>query len=232
MKKCILLLLLAVGFSKGYAQIKSGTVAYNVTVTENRDSQLEKMMLSMNSNFYSIIKEFKFLLKFNKEKALFVKEEKMYSDDEAAKMGAVKISFSGNFLTKRDTVYREGSSRAIGDYIVKKEIVRNWTLLNETKLIDNYLCYKAITENIVINKEKTFRHPIIAWYCPQIPFPFGPLGYGNLPGLILELHTKDAVYGAKKINLNTNDCDIEELKKYNGIEEEELNRLIEKKNSN
>ncbi|UQD55252.1 GLPGLI family protein [Flavobacterium sp. K5-23] len=231
MKIYTLLLLFMVVVSSN-AQLKGGVVNYSVTVTENKDSQLEKMMLSMNVNFYSVIKEFDFKLKFNKEKSLFVKEKKMYSDDKAAELGDVKINYSGRVLTKKDSIYREGSSIGIGDYIEKKGVVDNWILLNETKLIDNYLCYKATTENIVVHKEKTFRHPITAWYCPQIPFPYGPLNYGNLPGLILELQTKDAVYGAKTIQLNVNDTVIEELKKYRVIEEEELNDLIEKKNSN
>lgn len=232
MKKSIVALLLFVGFINGHAQVKSGVVAYSVVVTENKDSQLEKMMLSMNSNFYSIIKEFEFSLKFNKDKALFLQEEKMYSDEAAAKLAAAKISFLGNVLTKKDTVYREGASRTIGNYIVKKQNVKNWTLSNESKLIDNYLCYKATTENIVVNKDKTFRHPIIAWFCPQIPFPFGPAGYGGLPGLILELQTKDAVYGANKIQLSQDDSIIAELKRYKILEETQLNELIENKNSN
>lgn len=227
-----IVLLLVILFNVSNAQVKSGIVTYSVTVTENKDSQLEKMMVSMNENFYSVIKEFDFRLKFTKEKSLFVKEKKMYSDDNAAELGDVKINYSGRVLTKKDSVYREGSSRGIGDYIEKKGVVKSWTLFNETKLIDNYLCYKATTENIVVNKEKTFRHPITAWYCPQIPFPYGPLNYGNLPGLILELQTKDAVYGAKAIQLNVSDIVIEELKKYRVLEEEELNDLIEKKNSN
>ncbi len=231
MKKYILLFLV-LNFYYSNSQIKSGVVTYGVVVTENKESNLEKMMLSMNANYYSITKEFDFQLKFNKEKALFVKVEKLYSDDQAAKIGSVKIGFTGNYLIKKDTVFKEGTSFGIGDYIVKKPMIKNWTLLNETKLIDKYVCYKATTENVVSNSNNTFRHPIIAWYCPEIPFSFGPIGYGGLPGLILELQTKDAVFGVKEMQMSTNNCEIKELKKYRIFEEEELNVLIEKKNSN
>lgn len=227
MRKYILLLFIILcGVSN--AQIKSGVVSYSVTVTENKDSELEKMMLAMNANYYSIFKEIEFVLKFNKENALFVKTEKMYSDNNAAEMCGGKIDFIGKLLIVKDTLFQESNLGRIGDFIIKKEINKSWVMVNETKLIDNYICYKATTENIVVNGVGTFRHPIIAWYCPQIPFPFGPLGYGSLPGLILELQTKDAVFGVKSIQLNKNDCTIGELKKYKIIEEAELNKLIDK----
>jgi GLPGLI family protein len=231
MKKYFLISLLILCFSN-YGQIKSGIVTYGVTVVEDKDSQIDKLMLSMNVNYYSIIKEFDFTLKFSSDKALFSETEKMYSDTEASNLGKVKINYLGRSLIKNDTIYSEGTSRSIGNYISKKKVIKDWILLNETKLIGNYKCYKATCDDIVVNKINTFRHPIIAWYCPEIPFPFGPLGYGGLPGLILELQTKNGVYGAKKIQLNTDGISIENLKAYRVLEIEKLNELIEKKNSN
>lgn len=232
MKKIYILAIIIATLNDVNAQIKSGLVSYNVTVSENKESELEKMILSMNSNFYSVIKEFEFSLLFSKEKALFSKVDKLYSDDNAAKFGHIKIGFLGNNLMVKDSIYSEGFSRGIGNYIKKQVRNKDWILLNETKLIDNYLCYKATTEHIVVNEVKTFRHPIIAWYCPEIPFSYGPLGYGGLPGLILELQTKDGVFGANKIQLNAFDIVIDDLKAYKIIDERELNELIEKKNSN
>jgi GLPGLI family protein len=231
MKIFFLTTLLLLCFSN-YGQIKSGIVTYGVTVIEDKDSQIDKLMLSMNANYYSIIKEFDFALKFNSEKALFIKVEKMYSDDAAADMGNVKIRFNGNSMIRNDSVFSEFSSRKIGDFIVKNELNKNWTLKNESKLIGAYKCFKAITEEVVITKETTFRHPITAWYCPEIPFLYGPLGYGGLPGLILELQTKNGVYGVKKIQLSQTVIEIENLKKYKIIQREELNKLIEEIHSN
>jgi GLPGLI family protein len=70
-------------------------------------------------------------------------------------------------------------------------------------MIDGYLCYKA-TSVLVRNNgvHGLFKFPIIAWYTPAIPIPFGPLGYGNLPGLILELQERNILYGITKIKLN------------------------------
>ena len=52
-----------------------------------------------------------------------------------------------------------------------------------------------------VNSKGKFVHPVIAWYCPEIPYKFGPAGYGGLPGMILELQEKNNVFGAIKIEL-------------------------------
>ena len=59
----------------------------------------------------------------------------------------------------------------------------------------------------------TFNHPVVAWFCPDLPYSFGPNGYCGLPGLILELQIRNGVYGVKRIDFNTKDSfDMRELK--------------------
>jgi GLPGLI family protein len=231
MKKKYIILLALILINYSFSQINCGFVKYRVKVIEKNDSQLEKMMLSMNPNFYSIVSELDFELKFNKEKSLFKIMDKLYSDENAAKMAQVKINFIGIILTKNDSLFREGTSLQIGNYVVAKENKMNWVLENETKMIDSYLCYKATSEDIVNNGEGIFKNPIIAWYCPKIPFPFGPLGYGGLPGLVLELQTTNAVYGAKEFLFNPSNFTIENLKRYKVYSEKELDDLFIKKNT-
>ena len=79
----------------------------------------------------------------------------------------------------------------------------HWRIIStETKKIDNYTCYKATTEYVVTNPKGTFKHPVVAWFCPEIPISHGPNGYGGLPGLILEIQIRKTLLGAiKKSNL-------------------------------
>ncbi|MDI1316716.1 GLPGLI family protein [Flavobacterium sp.] len=212
------------------SQIKSGTVSYGVTVIENKDSKLDELMLSMNANYLTITKEFEFTLTFNSKESFFLKTEKLYSDEDASKMGILKIGFHGNILQKNDSLYKETSLERIGNFIVKKEILKGWVISAETKFIDQYKCYKATNEIVVINPKGTFKHPVTAWFCPQIPFAFGPNGFGALPGLILELQTKDAVFGTKKIILSNDTIVLKtKLKNYKAITDQEIEKLIEKK---
>jgi GLPGLI family protein len=69
-------------------------------------------------------------------------------------------------------------------------------------MIDSYLCFKATADLNIKNSSGIFKRKIIAWYCPKIPFSYGPKGFGNLPGLILQLQERNVIFGAKKINLN------------------------------
>lgn len=47
------------------------------------------------------------------------------------------------------------------------------------------------------NSKKENKFNIIAWFTTEIPASYGPLGYGFLPGLILELKQGPITYSFK-----------------------------------
>ena len=101
---------------------------------------------------------------------------------------------------------------------------------NETKEIQGLLCFKAISVKTIINTSGTFKFPIVAWYCPKIPLSFGPNGFGNLPGLILELQVRNVLFGVKKIDLNqTKEPVLLSMKDYKIVTEKELEEIMQKK---
>jgi len=69
---------------------------------------------------------------------------------------------------------------------------QDWILTEETKKIDQYVCYKAVLNN----SEKR----VEAWYTNEIQTALGPKGYG-LPGLILELKEGKRNVSFHKIDL-------------------------------
>ena len=105
--------------------------------------------------------------------------------------------YSGICYQFENAIYSETFSLGKG-IMLKDELKKNWELHNETKMIDGYLCYKATNINRVENGIKVFNHPVTAWYCPKLPYSYGPNGYSNLPGLILELQVRNVVFGLKK----------------------------------
>lgn len=135
-------------------------------------------------------------------------------------------NYSGIVFNCNDSIFKQSS--LLGKNIYSKEASKkNWELHNDTKLIDNYLCYKATTIYKVSNGDKIFNHPVIAWYCPALPYKFGPNGYGNLPGLILELQVRNVLFGITKIDLKTDiELDLSSLKKAKILTEEELEKKL------
>lgn len=61
----------------------------------------------------------------------------------------------------------------------REPVIKNWKLVDETKVINTITCKKA---------EVTFKgRNWIAWYSPEIPFPYGPMKFSGLPGLIIKI---------------------------------------------
>ena len=89
--------------------------------------------------------------------------------------------------------------------LIKRELNQiKWKLLNETKQIDRYNCFKAqlIYSNELLGYNKNM--VIEAWYTPEISIPFGPIHFEGLPGLILELELGRNVYYVTSIKFNSN----------------------------
>lgn len=71
-----------------------------------------------------------------------------------------------------------------------------WEIQNVTKKILGYDCFQAISSY----QSK----PIVAWFATEIPISNGPLEYGGLPGLILELKIWDNMSIFKAIEIYSN----------------------------
>ncbi len=70
---------------------------------------------------------------------------------------------------------------------------KEWTITEESKVIDGYTCYLATIDKLNDKKVK-------AWYTKEIPVTHGPKGFNGLPGLILEI--EDVIYLWKAIKID------------------------------
>ncbi len=104
---------------------------------------------------------------------------------------------------KKDKVIRQREFEGEYRLIHSKFNHHQWKLINEKRIIKGLICYKAITTFTYETLTETLVEPVVAWYCPTIPFPYGPVGYTGLPGLILELDNGRATFYAIQIKLNT-----------------------------
>jgi len=80
----------------------------------------------------------------------------------------------------------------------------DWTIVNESKIIMDYKCYKATAKIKDVNKEDKLSPPSIAWFCPDLNYNGGPTPYASLPGFILELESEKIKFTATKVEIKKN----------------------------
>lgn len=230
MKINFLTILLILTNSFCNSQVSNGVLEYKVLFHENEE--LSNGMLSSyykkavdNAEFVS------FILKFDNNKMLFSVDDSALIDDHDTKMTIAFSGVNGDFYKERDSIftYYEFSSIEFGDIILKTNRNVSWELVNETKVINEFACYKAEGKYFFDNGIKQFEKTVIAWYCPSIPISFGPKGYGGLPGLILELQEDNVHFGVSKIKLNIESVSIKKPTKGLIIDEPMFNEMVKKK---
>jgi GLPGLI family protein len=112
-------------------------------------------------------------------------------------------------------------------YLIEKKINDNWIInQNDTLTINGFKCFKATTfEELENSKGLRITNEVVAWFTPQIPFQFGPNGYGNLPGLIMQLTSNRVSFFAKNIIFD-NIFEINVLSKGVRIKEDDFMKLL------
>ncbi|WP_084696446.1 GLPGLI family protein [Maribacter thermophilus] len=182
-----------------FAYSQEGVVEYHsiyydvATIKKDKDFA-RKLALEIN--------DMKYVLRYNTKESFFEELPHAPHDEFMAKI-ASGIAFSDRSWyqdAKKNTAYR---NKKIKDsmYIVSfNDRMNGWTLHNETKSIGGYTCYKATQHHVQYYTENEFT--IEAWYTPEIPVPYGPSGFGGLPGLILQLERSHIIIVADKVTLN------------------------------
>lgn len=226
--KLVYLLLLLSSIS-GLSQIKNGTIEYSINIEMLEGLKENGPFKRMYTEAVNNAKTLRFNLVFNRENSVFSLNKGLVVGEENNTQSAIIASgYKGIVYQSKMTSYSE-IEKGFGNYLLINEPIE-WILTNETKKIEGFLCYKATAVKMVINSSGTFKHPIIAWYCPKIPLSFGPNGYGKLPGLILELQVRNVLFGIKKMNLNLiKDPELTKMKDYKIVTEKELEEIMEKK---
>jgi len=172
--------------------------------------------------------EKQYALTFNKKECIYEQQEQLEKPENPAEGDiAFVVSFSGegkkyiNIKEQKMIVEDEifGKEFLIVETLVKPD----WKLINETKKIGEYNCFKAELVVPVSEKQKQIyqdylkreeRKPglfkmeepvdivITAWYTPEIPISFGPNNQWGLPGLILEINDTVNIILCTKVTLS------------------------------
>jgi len=183
-----------------------------------------------------------YFLSFNREESIYKEEEVLAAP--APSSGGISITVSNGSDIRYKNIKEQryvNANEIYGKAFLIKDSIKpiNWKLVNETKNIGNYTCFKAefsetytaktiSSEGKVeeVEKERT----TTAWYTPQIPLSHGPEDFQGLPGLILEINDGELTLVCSKIILNPEkEIEIKEPKKGKEVNQEEYDAIIQKK---
>jgi GLPGLI family protein len=215
MKTSYFIIFLIATFSHCFGQNYSyGSLYYKTTV--GYDDWFNSLPKYMQEEYIKDKESEEYLLTFNKNASNF----KLITDLN-------NNSNSLYYSTTNDTcISKYVDDPEFGKLIIKDCKKIKWDLKNETKIISGFKCFKAESHYEQKNGDKIFNIKLIAWFCPSIPVPFGPFGYGGLPGLILELQERNVVYGIYKIDF-TKKQEIKMGEKGKIITKNEYSRMIQ-----
>lgn len=175
--------------------------AQNQQVNIEYSLKLNRETSSKKSKFIRAFENQKFQLIASESESLFFGIKKLNSNvTRAEKLASI---FSGNkdvfySNTKYIIVEKEISGNKL--LIKKEKNFLQWNLSKEKKTIGKYMCYKATGKILETNyKNEQKESQVVAWYCPQINYSFGPMGYNGLSGVILELQISKTIYYATRV---------------------------------
>lgn len=214
MKKNLVTLILFFSFISFSQTEFTKQFIYKKISTENiNDVQFERVKSAIKS-----MSEVNYELLTNDSTSYFSVVEKVYSDD--FNRGAITKGGGSTYYTIKKGSFIESfrEFNAFGEKVlIKSELeTKKWVITNEQKTINKYICYKALlTKSKIeykINKETNKLESIItekelvAWFCPELPYSFGPDEFFGLPGLVFECYITNgqAAFVLEKINLNHN----------------------------
>jgi GLPGLI family protein len=197
----------------------------------NKAPEEKGMSPEMEKAFQEAMKsatEKQYTLSFNKVECLYEEQEKLEKPEASANGGfSVSVSFPGEgkkYINLKDKISIAEDEIFGKEFLIVETLEKpDWKLLNETKKIGEYNCFKAeiliqVTEKQIeeykefLKKEEAkpslfkMEEPkdktIVAWYTPEIPVSFGPKNYWGLPGLILEINEEDSIILCSKVTLS------------------------------
>lgn len=226
----IFLLSLLLSQNNSYAQLSSGKVTYEATLSKQKEppydsiKESDKVKQTVKDLFNNQNKLY-YLLKFKHDNSIFLKKEQLELKKNMLLSAFIK---SGTFYHNKKQqliLYKDQYE----DNLFISYPIPKWVLTNETKIINGYSCGKATTTfKTLTSKGETLR-TVIAWFAFDLPYNFGPGEFSGLPGLIIELNFIGKYrIRATKIELNSKNIHVARPGKGKIISRDDYAKKLEK----
>ncbi len=222
MKKILLILIL---ISNNIFSQTNAVVEYSYEYKDMKTDNIDKNKIlasSFNKSIAQYAKAHKYILKFTPNESYYEVITSLKPDniDEKTYDMSTKMFRGGVFYQNKMNKYILNQKKTYSGelYLIKDTLINDWKISNKTKLIGKYKCYKAT--------KKLYKNQIItAWFTPVIPVPFGPVGYGGLPGLILEINYLNNSLILKNIKFKNNKIEIFKPKEGKFVTKKEYKKI-------
>ncbi len=168
-----------------------------------------------------------YLLTFSKIESVYEQPEELQQPQNPGGGFSISVAFSGEgkkYINLKEKFELEEAEIFGKEFLIKEKLTpMNWNLVDETKKIGDYVCFKAellipVTDKqnqeyeeflkkeeikpALFKMDKPEDKRVTAWYTPEIPVSFGPNNFWGLPGLILEINDDEKVILCSKVTLN------------------------------
>lgn len=191
LKYFICLVFLQTSFSIAQQQL---SVTYSIKV--NNENISDKRFIKIKQALEK--QEFKLIA--NKLENIYASEKKMTKDNTMAdKLAKIISNYDDSYYSNNEKNLKVTNMQSKTFIVSSKKNKIKWKVFKESKKIGNFLCFKATTITSVNSQGEEKHNQIIAWYCPELNFNAGPLGYNGLPGVILELQIGKIIYYANEV---------------------------------
>jgi len=212
------------------AQINSGEILYGQDFFAPQSSQsvtvqpLGSIYKDELKRISIASKQVEYKLSFNKERAMFKALKSLSVDNNNdVELAIFQVDGDGVRYYSNSTKVRMWDHYAFDKKVILVDSIlpEDWLITNESKMVNGEKVYKAVLQR----KSYSNNQKIIAWFNPNIPFSYGPLGYNGLPGMIIEISTKDFRIFAKAIKFSKKDIVIKFPTKGEFLTQEKYQKL-------
>jgi len=169
-----------------------------------------------------------YILDFDKESSLFKEKQVLDAYSGATDSWGKNFARGDQYKNVKDNQLVQAQEFYGKRFLVVDELEQiDWQMQQETKMIGNYQCFKAVatipTQNLKwydfswseLRRQQKAKEDgveaevemttVEAWYTLQIPVRHGPAEFWGLPGLILEVSAGGTVMLCSEIQINPED---------------------------
>lgn len=197
-----------------YSKSKMDLGSWGARMSEAQKKQIQARLKNRLEKTYTLY--------FNKIESVFTEDYRLDAISGATDSWGANFSRGVQYKNIADSTLVQSQ-----EFYGKKFLVQDnlqgfqWVITKETKLIGNYLCFRAITtvptndlnwfdfswndiqESNEVNE--VAMTSVEAWYTLQIPIGHGPAEYWGLPGFILEVSAGTTTILCSEIIINLKD---------------------------